>query len=216
MKKLAILGLISSVFMTSCIVDNDYYHTPEPIYDTYTYVENFNDNRNGWEFIDRVYGAEGYISGGTYKIDYYDDYEPAYYVTQQMSYNYNDEFIIETKFGSDNEMGLIFGANPSRGAYGYSINIDVDGYVRMYDEGGNGYGSDVVEIVAPFTHSSIRDRGDWNTVRIHQVRNEWRVYINGREVITMPAQRMKGSGVGFVVVPYTLGEVDYLDVTGFY
>lgn len=215
MKNLAIIGLISTVLLSSC-VQNSYYDPPTPHYDNYDFVENFNDNRNGWEFIDRSYGAEGYISYGTYKIDYYDDYEPAYYVTQQFSFNPNDEFIIETKLGSDNEMGLIFGANPSRGAYGYSINIDVDGYIRMYDEGGNGYGPDVEEIVESFTHYVIRDRGDWNVIRIHQIRNEWRISVNGRELITMPAQKIIGSGVGFVVVPFTLGEVDYLDIAGFY
>lgn len=202
--------------MTSCVYDHPHNSYPQPEYDTYNYVENFSDNRNGWEFIDRTYGAEGFISGGTYKIDYYDDYEPAYYVTQDLSFNPNDEFIIETKFGSDNEMGLIFGANPSIGAYGYSINIDVDGYFRMYDEGGNGYGPDVTELVTPFTHGSIRDRGDWNTVRVHQLGSEWIISVNGRQLVSIPAQRIKGRGVGYVLIPYTLGEIDYLDVAGYY
>lgn len=202
------------LLLSSCYRTNT--PAPPPVDDTYYFSENFNNNVNGWEFDDPTNYAYGWISGGTYKMEYLDDYFPAYYISQDFSFNYTDNFIIETKFGSDNEMGLLFGFDDRRGAYGYSINIDYDGNFRMFDEGGNGYGSDVEEIYPLSTSSVVRKYGDWNTLRIEQYGNTWIVSINGYVVFEMPAQNLRGGGVGYVLSAYTSGEADYLDIAGYY
>lgn len=200
--------------ISSCYRTNN--PSPPPVDDTYYFTEDFNNNTNGWEFDDPSNYAYGWISGGTYKIEYMDDYYPAYYISQDFNFNYNDDFIIEAKFGSDNEMGLLFGFDDRRGAYGYSINVDYDGNFRMFDEGGNGYGEDVEEIYPLSTSPVVRDMGDWNVVRIEQYGGSWYISINGHDLFNMPAQNMRGGGVGFVLSPFTAGEVDYLDIAGYY
>lgn len=215
MKKLALfLALPVALLASSCHIHSN---NPEPpIDDSYYFTEDFNNNKNGWSFDDPDNYAYGEISGGTYKMEYLDDYYPAYYISQDFPFNYNDNFIIEAKIGSDNEMGLLFGFDDRKGAYGYSINIDYDGNFRMFDEGGNGYGDEVTEIYPLSTSSVVRDLGDWNTVRIEQYGSTWIVSINGYEVFTMPAQNIRGGGVGFVLAGFTQGEADYLDITGYY
>lgn len=211
------IGLPLILFLGSCYRSTHYNHNPDPpIYDdTYYFTEDFNNNKNRWAFDDPINYAYGEVSGGTYKIEYLDDYYPAYYISQDFPFNYNDNFIIEAKIGSDNEMGLLFGFDDRKGAYGYSINIDYYGNFRMFDEGGNGYGDDVTEIYPYSTSSVVRDMGDWNTVRIRQRGTTWIVYINDYEVFRMPAQNLRGGGVGFVLAAFTQGEVDYLDISGY-
>lgn len=214
MKKVFLYLLAPALLvLSSCYRTNT---NPGPVYESYDFVENFNNNTNGWSFNDPDNYARGYISGGTYKMEYFDGFYPAYYISQSFSFNYKDNFIIETKFGSDNEMGLLFGFDDARSVYGYSINIDYDGNFRMYDEGGNGYGTEVEEIYPLSTSSVVRRMGDWNVLRMQQTGNLWIVSINGYEVFRMEAQNIKGSGVGYVLSPFTEGEADYLDISGYY
>lgn len=212
MKYLRLLLLTPILFLLSSCYRTD---LPSPPSNRYYFTDDFNNNVNGWEFDDPLNYAYGWISGGTYKIEYLDDYFPAYYISQDFGFDVQDNFIIETRFGSDNEMGLLFGFDDRRGAYGYSINIDYDGYIRVFDEGGNGYGDEVTEIYPSTRFSSIRRRGDWNTVRIEQRGNKWIVTVNGTRLFDMPAQNLRGRGVGYVLSSFTSGEVDYLDIAGY-
>lgn len=213
MKKLALSTFgIGALLLTSC-VRTDVVH---PVIETYAFSEDFNNNINGWNFSDAANYASGFIAGGTYRISYQDDYFPAYYVSQTLPFNRADDFIIETKMGSDNNMGLLFGYNDAIGAYGYSLTIDYDGNFALYDEGGNGYGTEVEEIYPLSSSSVVRNAGDWNTVRIEQHSGRWYVSINGYEVFNMEAQNLRGTGVGYVLMPFTEAEADYLDVAGYY
>jgi len=203
-------GLFSLLLITSCARDN--HIRPQNPVREYSFIEDFNDDRNGWSFADPVNYAYGVVSNGTFKFDYNDDYTQAYYVAQDFGFNPYNNFTITTKLGSNNNMGLLFGYNEATNSYGYSFTIDYDGYYALYDEGGNGYGPDITTLVAPQTNNNININGDWNVLTIKQVGNNWIGYVNDYQVFTINAQNFKGNGVGFVDIANTQGEVDYIDV----
>lgn len=109
-------------------------------------------------------------------------------------------------------MGILFGYDNQKGAYGYSFTIDYDGYYALYDEGGNGYGADLTTLVGPETGNFVNPNGDWNQVKIVQSGNHWIGYVNNVQVFDIQAQNIVGTGVGFVDVAQTQGEADYLEV----
>jgi hypothetical protein len=204
---LSITGL--SLFASSCIHDDG----PQPYYpQKYTYAEEFNDDSRGWAFADPANYAYGVVSNGTYKFDYNDNLQEAYYVSKNIGFNRFNDFTIQTRIGSNNNMGLLFGDNSSVNSYGYSFTVDYDGYFALYDEGGNGYGPNVQEIVPPTTNGNVNINGDWNELRLEQRGNRWIGYVNNQQVFNVPAQNLKGTNVGFVDVKLTQGEADYLQV----
>jgi hypothetical protein len=107
-------------------------------------------------------------------------------------------------------MGLLFGYQEN-GAYGYSFTVDADGYFALYDEGGNGYGPNIQELVPLQTNNYVNGNQDWNEVSVEQQGSRWIGYVNGYQVFDIAAQNFKGNRVGFVVVPNTQGEADYLE-----
>jgi len=176
----------------------------------YQYVDEFNDNRGNWAFADGPNLAYGVISDGTFKFDYNDDGSQAYYVSKDIIFNMDEDFTVETKLGSDNTFGLLIGYNASTGSYGYSFTIDYNGKYALYDEGGNGFGTQITEIIPPTYSSAVNGNGDWNTVRIEQRGSRWIGYVNNREVFRVPARTLMAGSVGFVAVPFTRGEADYI------
>lgn len=210
MKRIYLLAaMMGMLVLTSCyretVIVPDYQVTE------YTFVEDFNNNKNKWAFNDPTNYAYGEVSQGTFKFEYLDDYYQAYYRTVDPGFNPNDDFLVEARIGSDNMMGIIFGQNYYRERYGYSFTVDYDGYFALYDEGGNGFGLDIQEIIPPTYTNAINKYGDWNTVTIKQSGNIWIGYINDYEVFRIEAQPLYGNGFGFVVVPWTIGEADYID-----
>lgn len=177
-----------------------------------SFVDEFNNNRNGWEFVDRHAQAYGYISSGTFKFDFLSDYYDAYYTAQNIGFNRFDDFTVYTRIGSDNNTGLLIGSNVEKQVYGYTFMVDYDGYFAVYDEGGNGYGNDVYELVPKQTRSFIRDRGQWNELVFEKRGSRWIGYINGYEVFNIPAQNIHYSTVGFANVPFTQADADYIQV----
>lgn len=211
MKKLSyLIGLLSiTIVMASCVRER----VPEPYYpQQYTFVDEFTDNRNGWQFDDPANYAYGDIYGGTFKFVYNDDLTEAYYISKNIGFNRNNDFTIQTRIGSNNNMGLLFGYNSQVNSYGYSFMIDYDGYYALYDEGGNGYGSDIEALTPLVTGNFVNYNGDWNEIKFEQVGNRWIGSINGYQVFNIEAQRLKGSSVGFVNTAFTEGEADYLQV----
>lgn len=205
----ALLIACIALFTASCVRDDGPGpYPPQP----YTYNEEFNNNNNGWSFADAANNAYGVVSNGTFKFDYNDDLSEAYYVSKDIGFNPYNDFTIYTRIGSDNNMGLLFGYNRSNGSFGYSFTIDYDGYYALYDEGGNGYGPDIQEIVAPATNPNVNRNGDWNELRLEQRGNRWIGYVNNTQVFNVPAQGLRGTNVGFVDVKFTHGEADYLQV----
>lgn len=209
MKKLfsgfAIAGTI--ILASSCGRDN-----VGPIYDYRTFVDEFSDDRNGWSFADQANLAYGVVDNGTFQFDYNDDLSPAYYVSKDVGLNPNNDFTIQTRIGSNNNMGLLFGYSGSTGAYGYSFTVDANGYYAFYDEGGNGYGPDIQTIIPPTTNSFINGNGQFNDLKLEQRGNRWIGYINNYQVFNIERQNMNGYNVGFVDVSNTQGEADYLQV----
>lgn len=199
--------------LSSCVRDTG----PQPHYpdypQQYSFVEEFDNNRNRWSFDDPANYAWGDVSGGTFLMMYDDDLSSAYYIAKDIpGVNYQDDFTLYTRIGSNNNMGVLFGYNESTNSYGYSFMVDYDGYYALYDEGGNGYGPDVVELVSPRTGNYVYNNGDWNDLRLEQRGNRWVGYINDVQVFNIPAQQIKGSSAGFVLMPFTEGEADYLQV----
>lgn len=174
------------------------------------YVDEFNNNSGRWNFADGNNLAYGVISDGTFKFDYNDNGAQAYYVSKDIVFNYTEDFSVETRIGSDNNFGLLIGYDIDNGSYGYSFTVDYDGNYALYDEGGNGYGSEITEIVAPAYSNAVNRNGDWNVVRIDQVGNRWKGYVNNREVFNIPAENLSAGSVGFVCIPFTKGEADYI------
>ena len=107
-------------------------------------------------------------------------------------------------------MGLLFGYNAANNSYGYSFTVDYDGYFALYDEGGNGYGSNISAIVPKTKMNFVNRNGDWNDLRIEKRGNSWIGYINGNRVFNVAAQKINGGMVGFVVLSDTQGEADYI------
>lgn len=201
--------LCLTLFASSCVRDNG----PQPYYpQAYTYVEEFDNNNNGWSFADPANFAYGVVSNGTFKFDYNDDLTEAYYVSKNIGFNRYSDFTIYTRIGSNNNMGLLFGDNSAAGSYGYSFTIDYDGYYALYDEGGNGYGPDVQAIVSPTTNAFAYGNGAFNDLRLEQRGSRWIGYVNDHQVFNVPAQTLQGVNVGFVNVKNTQGEADYLQV----
>jgi hypothetical protein len=204
---LSIAGL--SIFATSCVRDNG----PGPYQpQRVTYDEEFNDNSRGWNFADAASFAYGVVSNGTYKFDYNDDLQEAYYASKPIGFNQYDDYTIQTRIGSNNNMGLLFGDNSSIHSYGYSFTVDYDGYYALYDEGGNGYGPNVQTIVAPATNSNVFINGAFNELRLEKRGQRWIGYVNDVQVFNVAAETLKGTNVGFVDVKNTQGEADYLQV----
>lgn len=212
MKKTFLLfSILSIVGFSSCVKERraPAPHNPQPI--EYSFIEDFDDDRNGWSFADPVNYAYGVVTQGSFFFDYNDDYYDAYYAALDIDFNTRNDFTIQTRIGSSNTMGLLFGFNDLDGVYGYSFTVDYDGYFALYDEGGNGYGSDIVELIPYQTSNIVNYNGDWNDLAIEQRGNQWIGYINNYEVFRIESQRMLGNKVGFVVLGHTQGEADYLD-----
>ncbi len=200
--------LLLILLLTACRRER----TPAPVYVPVLvqYIEDFDDDRDGWSFADGNNLAYGVVSNGTFKLDYNDYLSDAYYVSRNVRFNPNDDFTLYTRIGSDNNMGLLFGYNVSAGSYGYSFTMDYDGYYALYDEGGNGYGPDIQEVVAPQTGNFTRKNGDWNELRLEQRGARWIGFVNNVQVFDIPAENLSSGSIGFVVIAETQGEADYI------
>src|SRR5690625_2810189 len=135
---------------------------------------------------------------------------PSYYVSFNLNMILNNEYLIESRIGFDNMMFIVFAQDYTSESYGYTFTIDYDGYFALYDEGGNGFGNDIMELIEPtYTSAAYRD-GDWNVLTIEQYGNVWYGYVNDVEVFRIDAQPLYGNNFGFMVVTFTMGEADYI------
>jgi len=211
MKKiiLAVMSLVTLSF-TACTYRDVRPDHPGNYKQLITYAEEFDNNAGRWAFSDGYNYAYGVVSNGTFKFDYNDNLHEAYYLAKDINFNQYDDFTLYTRIGSDNNMGLLFGYNSQTNTYGYSFTVDYDGYYALYDEGGNGYGPDIQEVVSPATGNFVNIYGDWNELRLEQRGNRWIGYINDVRVFNIPAQKLNYGSLGFVVVSNTQGEADYI------
>jgi len=208
MKKIGtVLALVLLLGMTSCVKE-DYYINQNRVFRTF--VDDFNDNRNNWQFADGYNLAYGIISNGTFKVDYNDNLLEAYYVSKAINLNIYNDFTLYTRIGSNKNMGLLFGYNAATRSYGYSFTVDYNGNFALYDEGGNGYGEGLYAIIPKTKFNFINTNGNWNDLKLEKRNNRWIGSINGYQVFNVAAQTLRGGSVGFVVESNTQGEADYI------
>lgn len=215
MKKLFVLSAITLLLGFNSCVKSDYYAPATPRLQQVSFIDDFNNNKNNWQFADGQNLAYGVISNGTFKVDYNNNYLEAYYVSKAININTYNDFTISSRIGSNKNMGLLFGYNANTNSYGYSFTVDYNGYFALYDEGGNGYGASLSTLVPKTKKPFVNVNGNWNEVSIEQRGNRWIGYINNNQVFDVPAQNMKGGSVGFVVMSETQGEADYLEASWF-
>lgn len=211
MKRLFLYATLGfSVLLGSCRPAYVDPYPPGGGQDTYTFIEDFDNNKQGWNFSDPAQDAYGVIANGTFSFNYLDPNGVAYYRSKDIRFNPDKDFVLQSRIGSDNNMGMLFGYDEASGAYGYSFTVSYDGYFALWDEGGNGGSADITPIVSPTLSSAVRPNGDWNELSIEQVGNNWIGYINNTKVFTVRAPYIVKGSVGFVVMAQTRGEADYI------
>lgn len=211
MKRLFLYATLGfSVLLGSCRPAYVDPYPPGGGQDTYTFIEDFDNNKQGWNFSDPAQDAYGVIANGTFSFNYLDPNGVAYYRSKDIRFNPDKDFVLQSRIGSDNNMGMLFGYDEGTGAYGYSFTVSYDGYFALWDEGGNGGSADITPIVSPTLSSAVRPNGDWNELSIEQVGNNWIGYINNNKVFTVRAPYIVKGSVGFVVMAQTRGEADYI------
>ena len=209
----ALVLVAGSMTFTSC-VRNEYY-TPEPDYpnnnnnDIYSFTEEFSNDNRGWAFSSSADSSYASVSGGVLEFINYSVLGSNTQVVQT-NMNTNNNFVIETRIKSDNDMGVIFGNSGNQYEYGYSFIINNGGYFIVYKEGN---ANTNVEVIKDWTaNSAININSTWNKVVIEQTNGYWTFLINGYEVYQMPARPLNGTYCGFILLPQTEGYADYLTV----
>lgn len=202
-------ALAASLGLTGCVVYSDDYYNSQPASDySYHFSDDFNSDRNAWSFTDRVNKASVYLSDGRLHYDYHplNDGTNTVAVSSGMSIS-TRRFDLQTRIRSDNAMAMVWGVSPSE--YGYSFFIDDRGYYAVYDEGN-----------AQLTAKPIIDwaqsgaiRSGWNDLELMATSGgNWIGYINGVQVFQIPARKLYGTQVGFMVLANTNGDAEFLDL----
>jgi hypothetical protein len=205
---LAILIAAFTFGLSSCVVRNDDYYNVQPT-NTYQYsfTDEFDYDNNQWSFRDAASGASVYLSGG--QLHY--DYHPANQGTNTVAVTTGMpastyRFDIQTRFRSNNAMALAWGVSPS--SYGYSFFIDDRGYFALYDEGGASVGA---QTIIDWSQTGAIRQG-WNDVEVQARGGDWIGYINGTQVFQIPARRLYGTQVGYMMLNNTSGDADFIDM----
>lgn len=206
-----LIGLASTLLMTSCI-KNEYYEVDpppaeQPIQYNYVFDDNFDNNINNWAFSDPSNAAYVSIINGRLKYTYLPADDGTNTVAINTGAKLHRNFLVQTSIKSDYAMGLCFGVSDYD--YGYSFFIDDSGYFAVYKEGTANNG---VETIIDWKASTAIRTNGWNDVEFEQVGNRWYGYINGAEVFNLPAESLGGSQVGFITLAGTTGYADYLTV----
>ncbi|HTO14305.1 MAG TPA: hypothetical protein VLZ83_00940 [Edaphocola sp.] len=212
MKKVSLYIIVSlGLLLSSCYRETINPHPPNN--NTFTFVDEFNDNRNDWAFADQVNDAYGVIdrNRGTFSFNYLDPMGIAYYRSKTLNFNPDRDFVVTTKIGSDNLMGLLLGFDDASGVYGYSFTVDYDGNFALWDEGS--YNRDISAIINTTNSNAVNLDGDWNEVSIRQEGTLWKGYINGVRVFAISAPYLNKGSLGFMIVGDTRGEADYIEAT---
>lgn len=209
MKKILLIAATIGIgTFSSCI---KFEVDPGAVSTVYTFSDDFNNNFNDWNFSDNANDAYAVVSNGVLNFSYLQN-GTAQYLAKDLYMNTYKNFEVQTKFASDNTMGLLIGYDGYSRTYGYTVTIEPNGYVALYDEGGNGYGNNITEVVPRRYSNNVNRNGAWNEVRFEQQYNRWVVYINGYEEFSVSSRNIKYGSVGFMVTGNTRGKADYLDV----
>lgn len=190
--------------LSSCIVKDDYNTPPATTGYRYTFNDDFNYDGHNWSFKDATNGAEVYLSNGMLNYSYAPKTNGTNTVAITTGADLRYDWDIQTRFRSDNAMGLVFGVSPTD--YGYSVWIDSKGNVAVYDEG--------TAKIAPTALLSWQNtaavRQGWNDLEVEQNGTSWIGYVNNTKVFELPAHSLQGSQIGFMVLANTNGQADYL------
>jgi hypothetical protein len=205
MKRLSILALLLIIGLSSCVFHDDDYVVP-PVGYQYSFIDDFNNDRNRWSFHDDANNASVFISSGLLHYDYHPFNNGTNTVAVSTGMHTTHDFDIQTRFRSDNAMALVFGVSQSE--FGYSFFIDDRGYFAVYDEGN----ASIQPIPLIDWSATGAVRPGWNDLELEQAGSSWVGYINGVQVFQLPARTLYGNQVGFMVLANTAGDADYVDV----
>ncbi len=199
-----ILLLAISFLFTGCIQTDRYVVEPQPPHPPafqYGFEEEFTHDVRGWAFDDQFDSAYALVQNGLYKfVDY--SWTGGYHIASvPTGIPVHRDFLIETRFRSDNAMALVFGASVSD--YGYSIFIDDQGYYALYKEGL------YPEALIDWEFTEAIRVGN-NDLELEQSGSHWYGYINGIQVFRLPARQLSGNETGFMVLAGTTGYADFL------
>lgn len=204
-----ILAITTSTLLLSSCVKNEYHNvTPDPAPTGYQSIfdDNFDNNKNNWEFSDPANAAFVDIINGKLKYTYVPQNTGTNTVAISTGANTRRNFLVQTSMMSDNAMGLVFGV--SNKDYGYSFFIDGAGSFALFKEGD---ANTPVKTIIDWTYSNTILE-TWNDVELEQVDDYWIGYINGTKVFEIQSQYLEGSKFGYIVLDGTTGYADYLTV----
>lgn len=199
------LLLLTAAF-SSCVVKDDYNAQPTSGY-KYTFNDEFNYDSHNWSFNDAANSAQVSISNGVLNYTYFPKSNGTNTVAITTGADLRYDWDIQTRFRSDNAMALVFGVSPTE--FGYSVFIDDNGKVAVYDEGNAKTAAQ--PLLNWQTTSAIR-QGSWNDLEVEQHGNSWIGYINNTKVFELPAHQLYGEQIGYMVLSNTNGQADYLTV----
>lgn len=211
MKKFTDIAIVLSVLVlfSSC-TKNEYYNTTpnptQPVGYQNIFDDNFEYDAHNWSFTDTRNQAYVDVAQGTLKYSYLPSTDGTNTVAVNTGLNPNRDFLIQTKFQSNNEMALVFGV--SNNDYGYSFFIDDKGYFAVYKEGN---ASTPVKTILDWQYNAAIVSG-WNSVELEQHNGYWTGYVNGKKMFEITAQTLYGAKVGYEVMSGTTGYADYLTV----
>jgi hypothetical protein len=211
MKQVTAIAILLSVsaLLSSCTKNEYYTTTPaptQPVGYQNIFDDNFDYDAHNWSFSDPRNQAYVDVAQGTLKYTYIPSTSGTNTVAVNTGLNPNRDFLIQTKFQSNNQMALVFGVSNTE--YGYSFFIDDKGYFAVYNEGNANI---PVKTILDWQYNAAIVSG-WNSVEIEQHNGYWTGYVNGKKLFEIASQSLYGTKVGYEVMAGTTGYADYLTV----
>ncbi len=208
--KAALLLLVSASLLSSCS-KSDYVIPTTPAQPAYQndLRDDFNSDTHNWSYTNVTNGSAIYISNGYLYYTSHPSSNPAVLEAGlATSISSSANFLLETSISSDNIMGLYFGGTTTNKGFSFKINA-VTGSYALYNEGDTTANS-----ATPVLNWTVSNAicASLNILRLEQVGNLWNGYINNTQVFSTTARPLVGNSVGFIMIPGTNGQADYLDI----
>lgn len=170
--------------------------------------ENFSNNRNNWEIINKN-GTKSYLNNNKYYMQCGNNYA-SYRFWIQSPIHTKGHFEIEAKFSkltgpSKSHNGIVWGAN----AWGNSYNFTVskNGYYKIW-----GYKNEKIFYIQKLRKTNkINTRGT-NLLKIKKSENQIQFFINGALVHSTQFREFFGRFNGFLVESNNMISADFINI----